>query len=95
MVFSFAVVVTDTDLFDVKEPVKECYRRGGVADSILGLTCQALTKARLQECEKGTPSPEAVVLVKLHFLPGRCIPININVDVLIPSLRFPFEKGND
>ena len=56
---------------------------------------QALTKARLQECKKGTPFPEAVVLVELHPLPSRSIPIDINMDVLILFLRFSFKEGND
>ena len=56
---------------------------------------QALTKTLLQECKEGTPSPEAVVLVELHPLSGHCIPININVDVLIRFLRFLFKKGDD
>ena len=51
---------------------------------------QALTKARLHEGKKGTPFPEAVVLIKLYPLPGHCIPIDINMDVFIPFLRLPF-----
>ena len=56
---------------------------------------EALTEARLKQIEKGVPFPKFVVLVELNSLPGRSMPIDINVDIFIPLLRLAFEEGHN